>query len=1336
MPKFNPPTEFDFSRPGEWPAWRERFNRYAIASKLGSEDGEIQVSTLLYVMGSQSETVFKSLVLSTAESKVLQTVLDKLDTYFMPQKNVIHERAIFNQRIQKPDEGVEAFIRSLYDLSAHCEFGTNQNEHIRDRLVVGLSDKQVSRDLQMVADLSLDDAVKTARQAERVKENLRSQMSDHEATATPGTTQDIHQTTRDRGYKRGRGRGYQPSSGRGHLNSSAHQDVQCKFCGRFHPPDRSQCSATHSKCYNCNKYGHYSRCCPVKAGRRIREATVPNDDMENYYDSYSGDIFLETVARRNTTERPWQITLNVCGQPVNFKIDSGADVCVLTEHTYSTLHNAAPLSPSTVRLNSVGSQLKCLGTFTTKVRHKRTLYVMKIYVVAGATCNLLSRAACKTMGLLRVNLNEATTIVDKSVFGDLGHMKCKPVKIRLRADAVPYSLNTARRIPIPLLDKVKEALQRMEQRGVIVKVTEATEWCAPMVPVAKKDDTVRICVDLKQLNRAVIRERYVLPVLDDILPKLSGAKIFSSLDCSSGFWAIPLEPESAKLTTFITPFGRYYFRVLPFGISSAPEIFQRVMTDLLAKHEGTVLFMDDILVYGDTEQQHDERLHQVLTTIKNAGLKLNQKKCVFRVQSLDFLGHHVSSNGISPSQEKLRAVMQMKPPANTTELKSVLGLLNYLCRYVQNLSTVLKPMSDLLRSDTTWCWGPKQDSAFNKAKELVASSPTLAYFDPRKPTVVSADASSYGLGACLLQQYGPDLRPVAFASRTLTESEKHYAQIEKECLASVWACEKFSQYVTGLPTFRLLTDHKPLVPLIMSKDINNVPVRCQRLLMRLMRFNPEAEYVPGTNLIIADALSRRPMEHTPHDIDAADDITAYVEAVQLRSFSATRLQDVKEATDRDEELQAVMDYIVSGWPEYVRDLPTYLHKYYEIRHHLSVSERLLLYDDRIYIPKSLQKYILERIHDGHQGINKCLERARSSVYWLGITAQVQSTVESCNHCQKYRNTQQKEPLISTPLPTRPWERIAADLCDYGNDTYLIVVDYYSRYIEMTKLFRTTSVNVIQAMMEFFARWGVPETLMSDNGPQFSSQEFAQFSQCLGFNHITSSPHYPQSNGEVERAVQTAKSILRQDDPLLALMIYRSTPIAATKFSPSQLLMGRAIRTTLPTLEKNLLPDWPQSTAVKVNDDAAKSRQQYYYNRQHSTRPLSTLQPGDRVLVRTDHDKAWNTNATVVHDAGTPRSWVVRTDQGSVLRRNRRHLQSAPPSPTAVQSPSSADRHVHVDRPAHASPVHPNTPATPRQSGRPPDQPRRAMQQTDVPPTPSRQMSRFGRSYKAPQKLNL
>ena len=391
---------------------------------------------------------------------------------------------------------------------------------------------------------------------------------------------------------------------------------------------------------------------------------------------------------------------------------------------------------------------------------------------------------------------------------------------------------------------------------MLTPVEQPTDWVSQMAIGMKKGGGLRICIDPRPLNCALKREHYQLPILEDILPDLTRAKVFSKVDLRHGYWHCSLDQQSSDLTTFVTPFGRYQWTRLPFGLSASSEIFQKRLVQALEGLPGIACIADDILVYGtgdtkgEAEKDHDQNLRLLMERCQEMSIKLNPEKLMLKVQEIDFMGHRLTAEGLKPDPSKVEAIVTMEAPKDRAEVQRFCGAVNYLVKFLPKLSDVIEPIRQLTKSDIEWHWMEPQEKAFKEIKALITQAPVLAYYDPNKKLTIQCDASGRGLGAALLQEG----RPVAYASRALSDAETRYATIEKEMLAIVYALEKwhqfaFAQHVT------VITDHKPLEAIV-KKPIDRAPKRLQGMLLRCLAYDVKIQYNPGTTMHLADMMSR------------------------------------------------------------------------------------------------------------------------------------------------------------------------------------------------------------------------------------------------------------------------------------------------------------------------------------------------------------------------------------------------------------------------------------------------------------------------------------------------
>ena len=1051
---------------------------------------------------------------------------------------------------------------------------------------------------------------------------------------------------------------------------------ECAWCG-FETHRRDQCPARNQQCTYCGKQGHFQRVC-----RQLRRTARHDDSLVHTVATAQTSTHLPSAFLGSLSGGTgWSVSIVLNGTPLVMKVDTGADVTAISTAQYDSLQDAPVLTSSDRALrgpNGIGLQV--LGKFAATIRQDTPDSPQSsstdVYVVDDLNTALLGRPAIETLGILQPPANVLATSVQDihdqfpTLFTGIGSFGT-PHTIRLRDGAQPYSLSSARRIPIPLEPKVIEALQSLESSGVIRRVTEPTEWCAGLVVVQKRNGDVRLCGDFTRLNPAIRRERHIMPTTDRLLARIGDAKVFSKLDANSGFHQVPLTESSQLLTTFITPIGRFCYTRLPFGISSAPEYFQKQMSDLLSDLPGVLCMVDDILTFGATEEEEDRNLQSVLSRLAARGVTLNTDKCLFHQRRISFLGHLIDSDGIRPDPEKIRALQDLPVCKDVSAVRRLLGMATHLGKFIPDLSTITQPLRALLVKGTPWTWSESQQTAFDHLKRTLSAHPVLAPYSPDRESTVSADASSFGLGAVLLQtQADGSQRPVSYQSRSLTPAETRYSQIEKEALAVTWACDRFSELLIGTH-FHIETDHKPLVSLLGSRPLDDLPPRVLRFRLRLLRFAYDITHIPGKSLVIADALSRAPVADSSSNPAAAEPTLSdeaelmVMQAVHNLPATPSRLEEILSWQESDPVCTLIVDALANGWPHQNQSSPD-LRPYVEHRAHISLTaDGLLLYNDRIVIPSDHQADILAHLHAGHQGIAKTRRLAQQSVWWPTINKDIEVFVKSCYQCLTTRS-QHPEPLLPSPLPDLPWQRLAADFFQLGNRSHLLVVDYYSRFIEVVELSTTTAARTIAQFKSIFARHGIPAELVTDNGPQFSSAEFEEFAKSYCFRHTTSSPLFPQSNGLAERSVRTVKSLLsKADDPYLALLNYRSTPLESG-YSPSQLLMSRRLRSTIPVHDRLLQPQLVDPTTLQSADDHQKQRQASNYDRRHRTSTLPPLHANQPVYISDRQE-----SGTVLSQPAM-RSYIIQTPSGQ-FRRNRRAIIAIPPTPpvSSIDPASSA-----------------------------------------------------------------
>lgn len=1245
--------------------FKEEALNYLTATETDTKTRTVQVARLKNLLGPDARKAYAATNPFTALESI-ESIFDAIEEQCLPKKNETMAMYTFQSRKQFSAEPFERFYTDLRTLIKPCDFQSLESKILKSQIILGISSLSL-RERLLREDLTLEKVVSLCKAAEASEHNLQVLNSNSSCLR-----EDVHATTTAKytpSFPPSPSRSSKPNPPTKNQFRQPNKN-KCFYCGFVHYPNQ-QCPAIGATCSFCGVANHFATVCR----KRLKPAPKSSDELraecanmvelntEDTVDSLNFSI--DTVySKYHDTNDQWFTNLFVNDQSITFKLDSGASANILSHHAAKKC-GLQKICPTNVKLITYGGhELTPLGTVQATIRTQRSS-ITDTFIVLSLDCTpILGLPTCKKLNLIkkcdeicnnppgtfRPPSKEEFLETNADVFNGLG---CFPglTTFKVKEGSEP-KINPPRRVPLQIKDRLKQSLDTLEKNGIIEKVEQPTGWVSNLVVIEKPNKTLRICIDPTELNKVIIRDYYEIPKFEEIMTSLSKMKFYCVFDLKDGYYHLKLDAATSDLCTVSTPFGCYKFLRAPFGITSIPEIFQKKTSQYFGDIPGVEVYFDDILSSGQTEEDLFRVVQMVLQRAREYGVKFNPTKLQYFAREVNFFGNVICEGSCKPNPDRVKAIETLKDPCNKKELQQALGMVNYLSKFVPHLSEKLQPFRTLLKlQDNNWLWTDQHSANFQSLKDIISKAATLTLFDPTKDVSVQCDASQNALGSCLMQ----DGNPIYYASRCLTETEQNYAQIEKELLSVCFAMEKFHNLIYGLK-ISVFNDHKPLV-YILNKPFDKIKNnRLRRLRLKLLPYDLTLHYVPGPKLVIADFLSRNCSLKSNHDTAYLTDV---VHTIETLSLSPLKEVEYKNATAEDTTLSKLSEWYKLGWPK-KNTFSGDLHTYFALKNNITVSNGLVYMDNRLIVPTALRIPLLHLLHETHLSFVKTLPTAKQNFYWPKLSSELYNFIATCSTCNKYSRTQIRHPLLSHEIPAVPFAKIGLDLAKENGSFYLILMDYYSRWLEIEPLSNPNSAQIIEKLKRIFSAFGIPQKIVCDNSP-FNSQEFHDFAHAWNIELIFSSPYHPRSNGLAEKAVGIAKNMIKKSRDTkvelhLYLLNYRNAIIANTGFTPSQLLMNRQLRTKLPVQSSNLSPNQGINHAVahqKMLDN--QQSQKSHYDKSARTEVL--FWPGERILLQNPKTKLWE-NAKIVKKLPEPRSYLVETQFG-FYRRNSSLLRKTP-----------------------------------------------------------------------------
>lgn len=806
--------------------------------------------------------------------------------------------------------------------------------------------------------------------------------------------------------------------------------------------------------------------------------------------------------------------------------------------------------------------------------------------------------ACQHLDIEQQNKVKSLIVECKEVFanenGDLGRTKLVTHKINV-GNAQPIR-QAPRRLPLHQREVATKEIESMLEKDIIRP--SSSPWSSPIVLVKKKDGTIRFCIDYRKLNAITIKDAYPIPNIQESLEMLSGACWYSTLDLASGYWQVSMDDKDREKTAFITRDGLYEFNVMAMGLCNSPSTFERLMERTLAglNQITCLVYLDDIVIFGKDVEEKIHRLREVFRRLIDAGLKLKPKKCILFQESVKYLGHIVSKNGIATDPDKVKSIQEWPTPENVSQLRSFLGLSSYYRRYVKGFASIARSLHKLTELDRQFVWTKETEESFQELKKRLVTAPILGYPNAQDPFVLDTDASGYALGAVLSQIQNGEERVIAYASRALSRPERSYCVTRRELLAAVTFIKYFRHYLYG-KRFLLRTDHGSLRWLFNFKSPEG---QLARWLEVLGTYDFEIQHRPGLKHSNCDSLSRHPCHQCGRVADEQNDEGAHIVALsQVTEKEAPNWLPVKsqeeliEAQSKDNDIALILDWKQKNQKPIWADISqeSGVVKTYWAQWDTLVIKDGLLYRKwptvgrtelswQLVVPASMKPEILYQLHDspmaGHLGVKRVLASLRQRFFWPFMKKDVLLWCAKCKTCARKKDPKRAHKAALQQYQVgEVLDRVALDVLgplpstQNGNRYVLVVAEYFTKWVECYPIPNQEAVTVAAKLVnEFCVRFGVPRQIITDQGSNFESKLFSQLCTMLHIDKTRTSSYRPQSDGFVERQMRTIQQLLSKyvsenqtdwDKHLPILMAaYRATPQDSTQVTPNLMMLGRQV----------------------------------------------------------------------------------------------------------------------------------------------------------------------------------